>query len=102
MDKANESTMASSRRKAMNTLDEKLVREILLEIHTHLGRGVLPVHNGHLQRPSEDEDMLEYLILMKREGLISGDVVTKGVASIPYRMTNIRLTYAGIRALGLR
>jgi len=43
--------------------------------------------------------MLEYLIFMKSEGLISGDVVTKGVASIPYRMTNIRLTYAGIRAL---
>lgn len=67
---------------------------------THISRrGVLPVHNGHLQRLSEDEDMLEYLIFMKSEGLISGDVVTKGVASIPYRMTNIRLTYAGIRAL---
>jgi len=83
----------------MNTLDEKLVHNILLEIHAYLGRGVLPVHNGHLQHLSQDEDVLKYLILMKREGLISGDVVTKGAASIPYRMTNIRLTYAGIRAL---
>ena len=83
----------------MNTLDEKLVRNILLEIHTYLGRGVLPVHNGHLQRLSQDEDMLEYLLMMKKEGLISGDVVRKGAASIPYRMTNIRLTYAGIRVL---
>ena len=83
----------------MDTLDEKLVRNILVEIHTYLGQGILPVHNGHLQCLSEDQDMLKYLIFMKREGLISGDVVTKGVASIPYRMTNIRLTYAGIRAL---
>lgn len=86
----------------MNTFDEKRVRDILLEIHTNLGRGVLPVHNGHLQRLFEDEDILEYLIFMKREGLISGDVVTKGVENIPYRMTNIRLTYVGIRALQLR
>jgi hypothetical protein len=85
----------------MNTLDDKLVRDILLEIHTYLGRGVLPVHNGHLQRLSQDEDLMEYLLLMKKEGLISGDVVTKGAACIPYRMTNIRLTYAGIRVLRL-
>ena len=83
----------------MNTLDENLVRNILLEIHTYLGRGVLPVHNGHLQGLSQDEDLMEYLLLMKKKGLISGDVVTKGAGAIPYRMTNIRLTYAGIRAL---
>ena len=83
----------------MNTLDQKLVRNILLEIHAYLDRGVVPVHSGHLQPLSEDQDMLEYLILMKKEGLISGDMVTKGVAGIPYRMTNIRLTLAGLRAL---
>jgi len=91
--------MNTSRRSIMNTLDEKLVRNILQEINTHLGQGVLPVHNGHLQRLSEDEDMLECLLLMKKEGLISGDVVTKGVGSTPYRITNIRLTYRGIRVL---
>lgn len=91
--------MNISQRSIMNTLDEKLVRNILQEINTHLGQGVLPVHNGHLQRLSEDEDMLECLLLMKKEGLISGDVVTKGVGSTPYRITNIRLTYRGIRVL---
>jgi hypothetical protein len=83
----------------MNTLDQKLVRNILLEIDTYLSQGVLPVHNGHFQNLSQEEGALEYLILMKKEGLISGDVVTKGVSSTPYRMTNIRLTYLGIRVL---
>jgi hypothetical protein len=83
----------------MTTIDEKLAQSILREIDTHLSQGVLPVHNGHLQNLSQEEDVLDYLLLMKKEGLISGDVVTKGAGSTPYRMTNIRLTYLGIRVL---
>jgi len=83
----------------MSTLDQKLLQTILGEIDSHLSQGVLPVHNGHLKDLSDETDVLEYLLLMKRQGLISGDLVTKGVNGTPYRMTNIRLTYLGIRVL---
>ena len=83
----------------MNALDQQTLRTILQEISAHLNRGVLPVHNDHLKDVREEGDVLEYLLFLKKEGLISGDVVTKGTGSTPYRMTNIRLTYAGIRVL---
>jgi hypothetical protein len=80
-------------------LDQNLLQSILVEIDSHLSHGVLPVHNGHLEKLSDDNDVLDYLLLMKKQGLISGDLVTKGTNSIPYRMTNIRLTYLGIKVL---
>jgi hypothetical protein len=83
----------------MKTLDQKLLQTILQEIDSNLTQGILPVHNGHLQKLSQEEEVLEYLLFMKKEGLISGDLVTKGLNSTPYRITNIRLTYLGIRML---
>ncbi len=83
----------------MKTLDQKLLQSILQEIDSNLTQGILPVHNGHLQKLSQEEEVLEYLLFMKKEGLISGDLVTKGLNSTPYRITNIRLTYLGIRML---
>jgi hypothetical protein len=83
----------------MKTLDRELLQAILREIDSRLNQGILPVHNGHLQELSQKEEMLEYLLLMKKDGLISGDLITKGADSIPYRITNIRLTYLGIRVL---
>ena len=83
----------------MKKPDPETLQTILREIATYLQRGVLPVHNEHLKYLSEEGDVLEYLLFLKKEGLISGDVVSKGANSVPYRMTNIRLTYAGIRML---
>ena len=83
----------------MKALDHNLLQAILQEIDTNLSQGILPVHNGHLQKLSQEEEVLEYLLVMKKEGLISGDLVTKGHDSIPYRITNIRLTYLGIKML---
>ena len=83
----------------MSTLDQKLCQSILEGIESHLSRGVLPVHNGHLKDLPGEGDVMDCLLLMKREGLISGDLVTKGADNIPYRMTNIRLTYLGIKVL---
>lgn len=83
----------------MSTLDQKLIHTILQEIDSSLSQGVLPVHNGHLKHLLEEGDVLDYLLSMKSDGLISGDLVTKGVNGTPYRMTNIRLTYVGIKAL---
>lgn len=93
--------MASRERvnESMNKPDQELLQTILQEIAAQLHRGVLPVHNDHLKNLREEGDVLEYLLFLKKEGLISGDVVTKGVNSAPFRMTNIRLTYAGIRVL---
>jgi hypothetical protein len=83
----------------MSTLDQKLLQTILVKIDSNLSQGILPVHNGHLKELSGETDVLEYLLFMKKQGLISGDLVTKGTNSIPFRMTNIRLTYLGIRVL---
>jgi len=83
----------------MITLDQQVLQTILREIDSRLSQGFLPVHNGSLQEVSQKEETLEYLLLMKKEGLISGDLITKGANSTPYRMTNIRLTYLGIRVL---
>ncbi|MEK6288941.1 MAG: hypothetical protein AABO57_24750 [Acidobacteriota bacterium] len=83
----------------MSTLDQKLLQTILVKIDSNLSQGILPVHNGHLKDLSAEADVLEYLLFMKKEGLISGDLVTKGTNSTPFRMTNIRLTYLGIRVL---
>lgn len=83
----------------MNTLDRQMRQTILLEIDSRLNRGVLPVHNGHLEHLFEEEEVLQHLLSMKREGLISGDLITRGTNSTPHRITNIRLTYLGIRVL---
>jgi len=58
----------------MKALDHNLLQAILQEIDTNLNQGILPVHNGHLQKLSREGEVLEYLIVMKKEGLISGDL----------------------------
>lgn len=83
----------------MSTLDAGLIRTILQEINSCLSQGILPVHNDHLKHLCEKGDILEYLLFLKNEGLISGNLISKGVEKIPHRITNIRLTYLGIRRL---
>lgn len=80
-------------------LDYQLVRSILKEIDALLKNGVLPVSNDHLKKLSGEVDILQYLIEMKNEGLISGDLIKIGAGGAPHRITNIRLTYMGIREL---
>jgi hypothetical protein len=82
----------------MTTADQELIHSILREVDVLLKRGSLPVHNTNLEHLCGG-NILEYLIFMKKQGLISGNLITIGARSIPHRMTNIRLTYAGIRAL---
>ena len=79
--------------------DQQLTHRILREIDTLLKSGVLPVSVDHLNHLDQDGNILEDLMALKSEGLISGDLITIGVSNAPHRMTNIRLTYTGIRAL---
>lgn len=83
----------------MSKLDAELICTILQEINACLSQGVLPVHNDHLKHLLEEGNILDYLLFMKDKRLISGNLISKGVNNIPYRITNIRLTYLGIRAL---
>ncbi len=76
-----------------------MIRTVLLEINTCLSQGILPVSNDHLKHLFEDGSILEYLLFMKDEGLISGNLISKGVEKTPHRITNIRLTYLGIKTL---
>lgn len=81
-------------------MDQEIRLRTLREIDSLLKQGTLPVHNGHLNHLNAEEDILHHLISLKSEGLISGDIVTIGSDRVkPHRMTNIRLTYKGIRML---
>jgi hypothetical protein len=81
-------------------MNQELRLRTLREIDSLLKQGTLPVHNGHLNHLNAEEDIIHQLILLKNEGLISGDIVTIGSDRVkPHRMTNIRLTYKGIRML---
>ena len=83
-------------------IDQELTKQTLQEIDTLLKQGVMPVHNGHLKNLNPEGGVLSYLIRLKAEGLISGDLITIGADRVkPHRMTNIRLTYIGIKKLRL-
>jgi hypothetical protein len=82
-------------------LDQKLIHDLLQEIDSQLKQGILPVNDHHLTHLGEgqEENVLAYLMHMKNEGLISGNIVKKGTEGTPHKMVNIRLTYQGMRAL---
>ena len=87
------------KRSVSEMINQELIHTILQEIDALLKKEVLPVSNDHLKHLSPDGNILECLIAIKSEGLISGDLITISNSGAPHRMTNIRLTYAGIRAL---
>ena len=81
-------------------MDQELTRKTLQEIDTLLKQGVMPISNSHLKHLSSEAGILSYLMELKEEGLISGDLITIGAERVkPHRMTNIRLTYIGIKKL---
>lgn len=59
----------------------------------------LAVDSDHLKHIRQEGDILDYLVAMKSDGLIRGDLITGVASGKPQRMTNIRLTYSGTRAL---
>jgi len=81
------------------SFDQELIHGILSEINDCMDRGVLPLQDDDLRHLSENGEILEYLMFMKRERLIGGAVVTRGINNTPHRMTNISLTHLGRRAL---
>ncbi len=83
-------------------MEQELIKKTLQEIDSLLKQGVVPVSNSHLTHLSPEGEMLSHLIALKGEGLISGDLITIGADRVkPHRMTNIRLTYIGIKKLRL-
>ena len=81
-------------------MQEELTKSILREIETLSEQGVLMVRNEDLEHLSKGDDMLGCLLSLRGERLISGNLITIGVArSTPYRMTDIRLTVLGHKLL---
>jgi len=78
--------------------EEQLKREVLKEIGKLSKELALPIHSEHLAHLAEG-DMLPILISMKDEGFIGGEVVRIGYDRAVHRMTNIRLTYKGLKEL---
>lgn len=83
----------------MRPLDQELIHAILQEIDACLNEGVIPVVNEHLKHLCKEGEILKYLLFMRDERLIGGALVTRGVNYTPHKMTNIRLTYLGLKAL---
>ncbi|HYL99405.1 MAG TPA: hypothetical protein VEZ90_10660 [Blastocatellia bacterium] len=84
----------------MTDLEEKQVQSVLAEITRLSKEGVVPVTNEHLSRLAVLEDALNLLLLMRGEGLISGDLITSGQGGkTPHKLTNIRLTYMGLQKM---
>jgi hypothetical protein len=80
-------------------LDQKLRRQILQEIGRLTKELSLPINSEKLEPLSDEVDMLAVLLSMKEEGLIGGEVVRIGRERAAHRMTNIRLTYNGLKIL---
>lgn len=81
-------------------MDQELTKKMLQGIDSLLKQGVMPVNNTHLDHLIPEGEILNHLITLKAEGLISGDLITIGADRVtPHRMTNIRLTYIGIKRL---
>ncbi len=84
----------------MSQVDEELVDGTLLEIERLIRTGVTPVHNGHLRSLTNEGDVLDLLLSMRLRGLIRGDLVKVGPGEgVPHKLTNIRLTYVGVRQI---
>jgi hypothetical protein len=84
----------------MSTVDEKLANSALKEIDRLLKLGMIPVNNGHLRGLNAEVDVLDLSLVLRHGGLISGDLITVGAhGGTPHKMTNIRLTYVGIKKL---
>jgi hypothetical protein len=77
--------------------EEKLKRQILQEIGKLSKEFALPINSEQLGHLNEEADMLAILLGMKDEGLIGGEVVRIGRDCVAHRMTNIRLTYNGLK-----
>ena len=54
----------------MRSFDQELIYAILCEINACMDRGVLPLQDDDLRHLSENGEILEYLIFMKRERLM--------------------------------
>src|SRR5262249_49815307 len=80
-------------------LDEQLKREVLKEIGRLSRELSLPIHSEHLEHLSDEIDMLPFLISMREEGFMGGEVVRMGGERAFKRITNIRLTYDGLKIL---
>jgi hypothetical protein len=80
-------------------VDEQFKRQVLKEIGRLSKELSLPIHSEHLDRLSDEVDVLQVLLVMKADGLIGGEIVRIGHDHVAHRMTNIRLTYNGLKIL---
>lgn len=84
---------------SLRMTDQELKLAILRQVAEFVDAAIVPVSDDRLKRLSPDGAVLGHLMEMKTQGMIRGDVITAGADSVPHRMTNIRLTYQGLRVL---
>ena len=78
--------------------DPLLMDAILKEIHALEQAGITPVTSDVL-RSGETPEVLECLLALKKQGGISGDLISEALTGKPRRMTRINLTFTGLRML---
>jgi len=80
-------------------INQELVYALLREIDSQSKAGVVPVTSDLLEPLRRGADVLEHLVAMRKGKVISGDLIKELISGTPRRMTNIRLTYAGLKML---
>jgi len=80
-------------------IDQELVHALLREIDSQSKAGVVPVTSDTLEASGRGAAVLEHLVAMRIGKIISGDLIKERISGTPRRITNIRLTYAGLRVL---
>jgi hypothetical protein len=80
-------------------INQELVHALLREIDAQSRAGVVPVTSDILEPLCGGAAVLEHLVAMKSGKVISGDLIKELIRGTPRRMTNIRLTYAGLKML---
>jgi len=80
-------------------INRELVYALLREIDSQSKAGVVPVTSDMPEPLGQGADVLEHLVAMREGKVISGDLIKELISGTPRRMTNIRLTYAGLKML---
>lgn len=83
----------------MKEFDQNLIRAVLLEIDSQLKQGVQPVEDRHIAHLFEEGEVLDCLVHLKNNGLISANVIKKCADGALHKIIHIRLTYLGMKLL---
>ena len=79
--------------------DQALVYAILQAIDGYSKAGNTPVNSDMLEHLGPMSQVLDYLMRLKKDRVIGGDLISDALTNAPRRMASLKLTYSGLKAL---